>query len=187
MNWNSRKTPSPVPLFPPLRHDCAVTSPSVRLSPYSAPLLGLLLLGAAAPVRAQSLDPRFFVNTPVGMNFVVAGYGYTWGNVSFDPSVPIKNAHVTAHGPLLGYARAFNFWGLSGKANIGNAFACIHGTGDVQGVAETRNVCGLSDLTGAVSVNFIGAPALSLREFAALPPGPPHGREPQHDRAHRTV
>ena len=37
--------------------------------------LGLLLLGTAVPARAQSLDPRFFVNTPVGMNFLLAGYG----------------------------------------------------------------------------------------------------------------
>lgn len=137
----------------------------MRLYPLSAALLGALTLVVAAPARAQSIDPRSFVDTPVGLNFVVAGLGYTWGNVAFDPSIPIENADLTTWGPLLGYARAMDFWGLSGKVNIGDAFACADGSGDVQGVRETRNVCGLSDLSATASVNFIGAPALSLREY----------------------
>ena len=131
----------------------------------SVPLLGLLLLATAAPARGQSIDPRFFVNTPVDMNFLVGGYGYSWGSVSFDPSVPIENAHVTFHGPLVGYSHAFNFYGMSAKANFGNAFACVHGTGEVRGVEESRSICGLSDFSAAVSVNFLGAPALSLSEY----------------------
>ena len=137
----------------------------MRLNPLLAPLLGLLPLCAAAPARGQTIDPRFFVNTPVGMNFVLGGYAYGWGSVSFDPTVPIDNAKVTFHGPLAGYSRSLDFWGLSGKANVGSAFICLDGSGEVRGVPESRNVCGLSDLSAAVAVNFLGAPALSLKEF----------------------
>jgi hypothetical protein len=45
-------------------------------------------------VHAQSLEPRSYANTPVGINFVLLGYGYTEGGVAFDASVPIKDAKV---------------------------------------------------------------------------------------------
>ena len=130
-----------------------------------APLLGLLTLGAAVSASAQSLDPRSYVDTPVGMNFVVGGYGYNWGGVLVDPTLPLKDADITAHGPFLAYARAIDFWGVSGKVQaIGNYF-CLDGSAEANGVRVTRNVCGLGDPGANVSVNFIGAPALSLSEY----------------------
>jgi len=33
---------------------------------------------------AQALESRSYVNTPVGINFVLAGYGYTQGDVAVD-------------------------------------------------------------------------------------------------------
>jgi len=137
----------------------------VRPFPLSAPLLGLLILGIAASARAQSLDPRSYVNTPVGMNFVVGGYNYSWGSVLVDPTLPIKDADITVQGPVLAYARAIDFWGLSGKANLVPAYSCLNGTGEVNGVQESRDVCGFGDLLANVSVNFIGAPALTLSEY----------------------
>lgn len=137
----------------------------MRPSHLIAPLVGILVLGTAAPARGQSIDPRSFVDTPVGINFVLAGFAYSWGNVAFDPSVPITNADLKTWGPVLGYARAVNFWGFSGKVNAGGVVGCADGSGEVQGVMETRDVCGLSDLSTGISVNFIGAPALSLSEY----------------------
>jgi hypothetical protein len=128
------------------------------------PLVGSLLV-AAVPARAQSIDPRSFVDTPVGLNFLVAGYAYSWGSVAFDPSIPIENADITTQGGLVGYARAMNFWGLSGKLSGGGGFICADGSGDVQGVRETRDVCGLTDLNVLASVNFLGAPAIALSEY----------------------
>jgi hypothetical protein len=127
--------------------------------------LVIIALAGAAPARAQSIDPRSFVNTPVGLTFVQAGYAYSWGNVAFDPSVPIKNADLTTQGGILGLARAMDYWGLSGKLNVGGGFFCADGSGEVQGVRETRNVCGLTDLSSTASVNFIGAPAIALSEY----------------------
>jgi len=137
----------------------------VRPSSIAASLLGALLIGATASAHAQTLDPRSFVNTPVGMNFVLGGYSYSWGNVAFDPSIPIENAELTAQGGIAGYARAMNFRGLSGKVNAGGGFVCADGSADVKGVRETRDVCGMTDLSATASVNFIGAPAISLSEY----------------------
>lgn len=127
--------------------------------------MGLLVLGSAAPTRAQSLDPRSYVDTPVGMNFVVAGYVYSSGSVLVDPTLPLKDADITIQGGMFAYARSVDFWGLSGKANITDVYTCLDGSGEVNGVRETRDVCGLTDAAATVSVNFIGAPALSLSEY----------------------
>jgi hypothetical protein len=124
-----------------------------------------LLLAGAAPAGAQTLDPRSFVNTPVGINFAVLGLGYQSGNVLFDASVPITDAQLTIWSPTVGYARALDLWGLSGKADAALGYACADGRADLSGQAVNRNVCGLTDPTAHVSVNFIGAPALTMREY----------------------
>src|SRR5262245_58407702 len=66
-------------------------------------------------VHAQALEPRSYANTPVGINFVLPGYGYTEGSVAFDASVPITDAKVHVHSGLVAYARPVDVWGLSGK------------------------------------------------------------------------
>jgi len=130
-------------------------------------LSALLLFVAATPVRAQNLDPRSFVNTPVGINFLIAGYGYSTGNVLFDPAVALENAELTIQGPTGGYARALDLWGLSGKFDAALGWACANGHADMNGVTVSRDVCGLTDPTAHVSVNFVGAPALTLRQYPA--------------------
>jgi hypothetical protein len=122
-----------------------------------------------------------------GHDFVIGGYSYSWGNIAFDPTLPIENAEITTQGPVVGFARAMNFWGLSGKINAGGGFVCANGSGDVLGVRETRDVCGLTDLSTTVSVNFIGAPAIALSEYPSVQAGIPDGREPRHRRADRPV
>lgn len=130
-------------------------------------LLPLLVLTGAAPLQGQSLDPRSYVNTPVGMNFLVAAYAYSTGSVLFDPTVPITNGDLTVNGPLVGVARALDYWGLSGKADMGTGFVCLDGQGESNGVVHYRNICGMSDPVVRLSVNFLGAPALRLPAFAA--------------------
>jgi hypothetical protein len=136
-----------------------------RPSPARPLLAAFLLLGAARPALSQSLDPRAYVNTPVGMTFVVGSYNYQSGSVLFDPSVPITNAHMTIQGPVAGLARALDLWGLSGKTNGVLGWQCLDGTGDVGTTSRSRSVCGFTDPAVQLSVNFLGAPALTMREF----------------------
>jgi len=127
----------------------------------------LLLLCIATPALAQNLDPRSFVNTPVGVNFLIAGYGYSTGNVLFDAAVALENADLTIQGPSGGYARALDLWGLSGKFDGALGWACANGHAELNGAQVSRDVCGLSDPTAHISVNFLGAPAFTLREYPA--------------------
>jgi len=129
-------------------------------------LLFLAALSITTPAFGQSLDPRAYVNTPVGMQFVLGAYAYSYGNVLFDASLPIDDASLAIQGGLFGYAQALDLWGLSGKASAGVGTLCLDGQAKVDGAPRARNVCGATDPFAQLSVNFIGAPALRLPAFA---------------------
>jgi len=116
-------------------------------------------------VHAQSLEPRSYANTPVGINFVLAGYGYTEGSVAFDASVPITDAKVHVHSGLAAYARSLNVWGLSGKVLAVVPFAEVSGSAKLAGQERERQVFGLADPLFRASLNIYGAPALTMDEY----------------------
>lgn len=126
-----------------------------------------VVLLAAAGARAQQLEPRAYINIPVGTNFLIAGYSYSSGGLATDPAVPLTNARLDIHTPYVAYARAFDAWGKSAKFDAALGGGCLDGTAEVNGVPASRDVCGLLDPTMRVSVNFYGAPALEARDFAA--------------------
>jgi hypothetical protein len=126
----------------------------------------VLAVFAAYGVHAQDLEPRLYANTPVGLNFLIAGYSYSQGNVLTDPSVPLTNGEVTIHSAVLAYSRSLDLWGLSGKVDAVLPYACASGSAEFAGMPMTRDVCGLADPRMRLSVNFYGAPELRLDEFA---------------------
>lgn len=115
---------------------------------------------------AQELEPRFYSNLPLGLNFVAVGYARSEGSVLFDPSIELDDADLAADGPYMGYARSLGIGGLSGSFDIGLANVCLSGSAEFEGDRVTRNVCGWSDARLRLAVNFVGAPALSMTEFA---------------------
>ena len=116
-------------------------------------------------MHAQALEPRSYANTPVGINFVLLGYGYTEGDVGFDATSPIQDAKVHVHAGLVAYARSLDVWGLSGKFVAALPVAEASGSAKVAGQGRDRQVFGLADPLLRVSVNVYGAPALSMAEF----------------------
>jgi hypothetical protein len=71
------------------------------------------VLGTA--LHAQDLEPRAYSNSPVGLNFVVAGYGYASGTVLTDPSLPLENVSNETHVGVLGFATTFGAFGQTGS------------------------------------------------------------------------
>jgi hypothetical protein len=130
-------------------------------------LLTIALAAMGAGASAQDLEPRAYLNTPVGLNFLLAGYGYAAGGVATDPSLPLQNADLQVHSALLAYARALDVWGKSGKADVVLPYAWLSGTAEVEGQPRERDVSGLADPRLRFSVNFYGAPALARQEFAS--------------------
>src|SRR6185436_4661017 len=78
--------------------------------------------------RAQDLEPRAYVNTPVGLNFLIAGYAYSQGGLSTDPALPIQDAQLQIHGAVLAYARSLDVGGRSGKFDVIVPYAHLSGT-----------------------------------------------------------
>jgi hypothetical protein len=123
-------------------------------------------LAAATGAQAQDAEPRLYSNTPVGLNFLIAGYIYSQGKLAFDPSLPIADAQFRAHTGAVAYVRSFDLFGLSAKADVIVPFSGFSADGLVAGRFQERNITGLGDPRFRVSVNLFGAPALSLKEFA---------------------
>ena len=104
-----------------------------------------LFASMGAGAYAQDLEPRAFVNTPVGLNFLLAGYGYAAGGVATDPSLPLQNANLQVHSALLAYARSLDVWGKSGKIDVVVPYAWLSGSTDFQGQPREREVSGFAD------------------------------------------
>jgi hypothetical protein len=125
----------------------------------------LLILLLAADAGAQALEPRFYSNAPIGMNFAIAGYVYSSGNLSFAPSLDLENAELDMHSAVLAYARSGSLFGKSAKVDVAVPYASLSGTAIQAGSPVSRDVEGFADPQFRGSVNFIGAPALTLEEF----------------------
>ncbi|MEN5301086.1 MULTISPECIES: transporter [unclassified Pseudomonas] len=133
----------------------------VRLAPLS---LAPLLL-AAQGANAEDLEPRAYANTPVGINFLLLGYSDLRGNVTANPSVPLEDAKLDIETVVFAYARSLDVWGRSAKFDVVVPEARLSGSALFAGEPRERNVSGLIDPRLRFSVNWYGAPALSLAEF----------------------
>ncbi|AXK73613.1 transporter [Lysobacter sp. TY2-98] len=119
----------------------------------------------AHTARAQDIEPRAYSNAPVGVNFVIVGNVLARGGMSFDPSVPLDDAHIETNSIVLAYARALDLWGRSGKFDAIVPYSRIDGTALFAGQPVSRDIHGFARPAFRVSMNLYGAPALQAREF----------------------
>jgi len=129
------------------------------------PILIALLL-AIASAQAQDLEPRSYSNAPVGLNFLVLGYGYSNGTIAFDPVLPIADARYIANTEVFAYARTLDAWGKSAKFDVVLPYTTFSGQAQVNGLPRRRDMAGWNDPRFRFSMNFYGAPALSMKEYA---------------------
>lgn len=114
---------------------------------------------------AQELEPRQLSNIPVGMNYLLLGYGYASGNILLDPSLPIEDLNGNIHSGIGAYVRTIDFFGLSGKIDVIVPYAKGDWTGLLEGRDTSTARLGFGDPRIRLSFNFSGAPALTLSEF----------------------
>jgi hypothetical protein len=130
-------------------------------------LIALAQLVAASVARAQDIEPRQWSNAPVGVNFLISGYSYTQGGLSFDPSLPVSSPHLETDSGGLGFARSLSLWGYSGKFDASVPYTWLQGSAVYRGEPVQRSVNGFGDSLYRLSVNLYGAPALPLKDFAS--------------------
>lgn len=133
--------------------------------PYAITTVALGLTTAAFSVCAQDLEPRAYTNTPVGLNFLFVGYQYSGGGLVFDPALPVTDAESKVNMGLLGNVRTLGIAGKSAKVGVLLPYAQLHADGFLDGEFRTRENNGLADPAFYFTINFFGAPALSLKEF----------------------
>jgi hypothetical protein len=125
-------------------------------------VIAVFLLGQAT---AQDLDPRRYINIPVGQNFLALAFLYSEGDVNVSSSIPLSDAKIRIDGPALAYLRTFSIAGKSASVDVLLPSACVAGSAVLDGERVSRDVCGLGDTALRVSYNFYGAPAVELRDF----------------------
>jgi len=119
--------------------------------------------------NAQDLDPRRYVNLPIDQNFIAIAYAYSEGDVNVSPSSPLSDASIRVSGPAFVYLRTFGLGGNAGSFDALVPYTCANGSAVFNGERLSRKICGPGDLKLRLSYNFVGAKAVSLREFANQP------------------
>lgn len=138
------------------------TKSSTRILFFSLAIMLVLFCGKN---YSQILEPRQLTNIPVDMNFALLGYGYAAGNILLDSSLPIEDLNATLHTFFGAYLRTINFFGMSGKIDVVVPYGHGYWEGLLEGQDTSTARSGLGDPRIRLSFNFIGAPALEIRQF----------------------
>ena len=139
-----------------------------RLRAVILPLVTVCSLPAL--LHAQSLEPRLLSPAPIGMNFLVAGYVYSSGNMILDDALPLEDTKARAHSLTVVYVRSINLFGQSGRVSAILPFADGRWTAEIDGRDSSTVRTGLSDPMVSIGVGLYGAPAMRAAEFATFRP-----------------
>ena len=132
-------------------------------------MLGIAALGFGTlpQALAQSMEPLSYSNAPIGLNFLIVGGTHQTGSVLVDPTLPVKDVTAEVNTATLAYSHVFDFWGQSGSLAFVLPNAWLTASGEVFDQARSISRNGLADMTLRLAVNLLGAPSLTLREFAS--------------------
>lgn len=125
----------------------------------------LLVVATISSVKAQELEPRALTNIPLKTNFIIASYGYARGGILMDSSLPIEDYYGEIHTTVFAFARAIDFFGKSGKVDVVLPVAYGDWTGVYKSEQRFESSSGLGDVRIRLTINFTGAPSLSVSEF----------------------
>jgi len=135
-----------------------------RLAARLLVLLGCLALAAGA--QAQDIEPRRWTHLPVGSNVLGLAYGYTDGDLSFDPVLEVQDAKVESQTLALSFVRSFDCFGRTGRLDAILPYQWARWDGLLAGTPATREREGFSDPWLRFSLDLVGAPALKGTEYA---------------------
>lgn len=133
-------------------------------------IAALLLAFNTTAALAQELEPRAYSPAPVGLNFLGLALLHSSGDVSVDPSLPVRNVEATADSGLIFYTRTFGLFGRAASVGLVLPYVQLEASGDV--LAQQRSVerSGLADPRLRLAVNLLGGPALTPEEFSSRRP-----------------
>ena len=132
----------------------------------------LITLILSASVSAQDLTPRAYWPAPKGTKLLVLGYAYQTGDVVTDPSLPVTGIDSTINTGVIAYQQTISLFGRTSNFQLELPYVDGTTTGEVRNVAGRRDVSGLGDIRGTLSINLVGAPSMTRADFQELRKNP---------------
>jgi hypothetical protein len=128
-------------------------------------LVGLL----SGVARGQELTPRAYWPAPLGTRIASVGYSYTSGDTIPDRSLPLTGVNSSINTLHLGYRHTVSLWGRTTNLVVELPYSDGRTTGSRDnGTGPKSEYQGAGDIAATISVNFMGAPTMSPKEFAEM-------------------
>jgi hypothetical protein len=135
---------------------------------FFAPIaLGVALVLLPVCASAQDLTPGAYWPLPVRINILTFINSFNWGDVTFDPALPVDDANARINTTVVAYTRTLAIAGRSANIGVQLPVTTGHVEGLYVGVPTERARFGFSDPRLSVGVNVYGAPAMTPRAHAA--------------------
>jgi hypothetical protein len=155
---------------PEIRESSLTAASRRRSCRTGAPILvGVVLASTGASAIAQELEPRAYVTSPTGLQFVSATLSQSSGGIATDPTSPIDDVEATINATTLGYLRTFGLLGRAASLGVGVPYVWGRASGEVFEEHASIRRSGLGDARMRLAVNLLGGPALTREEFATHP------------------
>jgi outer membrane putative beta-barrel porin/alpha-amylase len=116
---------------------------------------------------AQELEPGAYWPIPTGLKIVTVVNNSNWGDLAFDPALPIDEASSTINTTAFSFTRAFSLAGRSANASGVLPVVGGHVEGVYLGEHAQVSKFGLGDPRLRLAMNLYGAPAMTPAAFAA--------------------
>lgn len=126
----------------------------------------IVLLSSATLARAQELEPGAYWPIPLGLNIVSAIGAINWGEVTFEPSLPVEEASARIGTTAVAFTRAFGMKRRSANVLVMVPIVGGHLKGRYLGEPTEVDRFGFADPKFKVGVNLYGAPSMTPAEFA---------------------
>lgn len=114
---------------------------------------------------SQDVEPRRWSTLPLGIKILGAGYGYTSGEIFFDPVLQAEDVSLNTNTFIVQYVHPFKMGNRLARLDVTVPYAIAKWEGLVQGAPTAVHRNGFADPRLRVSVNFIGPKAMGPKEL----------------------
>jgi len=132
----------------------------------------VLIMALAPAASAQELTPRAYWPAPKGTKVVIFGYVFSTGDVLMDPSLPVYGVDSKIHTGVLAYLQTLSLFGRTANFVVELPYSWGTTKGLLFETPARRDFNGFNDLGITLSVNLLGAPSMTPKDFLDLRASP---------------
>lgn len=124
-----------------------------------------LVLVGCIKIYAQDIEPRRWTPLPLGIHVIGAGYGFTNGEIFFDPLLQAEDVTVKVNSFIVQYVQPFKLGNKLARLDVLLAYNTARWDGLLVGVPTTVKRNGFSDPRLRLSLNLVGPKAIGSKEM----------------------